>query len=143
MKLLVVSDTHGRYGRVRGYLEDYPSVTHIMHLGDGVRDMEDLSREYPDKHFMCVRGNNDFGCNYPEHYQFCLLGHTFFAAHGHTLGVRTSVFRLLEAARAAGADIALFGHTHMKYDNTVDGIRVLNPSSYGAYLITENKIEFI
>ena len=143
MKLLVVSDTHGSFNRVRRNLEDCPGITHVMHLGDGVRDMEQLSREYPDIEFMCVKGNNDFGCSYPEHYVFCLLGHTFFAAHGHTLGVRTSVFGLCEKAKAAGADIALFGHTHLKYDRTIDGVRCINPSAYEAVLITEDNIRFI
>ena len=35
------------------------------------------------------------------------------------------------AAKEKGADIALYGHTHVAHDEEVDGIRLFNPGSLG------------
>ena len=143
MRILVISDTHGTLTFVQRALEARGGITHIIHLGDGMRDMEKLMEQYPDISFFGVRGNNDLTKIYPEQMYIELAGHKIFATHGHLYGVRTSVTKLYEKAHLLGADLVLFGHTHLKCDKILDGIRFLNPSAFGAILITENKIEFI
>ena len=49
--------------------------------------------------------------------------------HGHTMSVGYDNDRLLQAAKENGADIAMFGHTHLPYLATEDGIMLLNPGS--------------
>ena len=64
-------------------------------------------------------------------------GVIIFATHGHLSNVkREDDFRtLIYQAKEAGADIALFGHTHYQYLAEHDGITLLNPGSagYGYY----------
>lgn len=143
MRVLVISDTHGTLTFAQRVLETRGGITHVIHLGDGMRDMEKLMVQYPDITFFGVKGNNDLSPIYPEQMYIELAGHKIFATHGHLYGVRTSVTRLYEKAHSLGADLVLFGHTHLKYDKSLDGIRFLNPSAFGAILITDNKIEFI
>lgn len=143
MRVLVISDTHGTLTFARRALESRGGITHIIHLGDGMRDLERLMQDYPEISFFGVKGNNDLTNIYPEEMYIELAGRKIFATHGHLYGVRTSVTRLYDKALRLGADTVLFGHTHMKYDKEIDGVRFLNPSAFGAILITENKIEFI
>ena len=41
---------------------------------------------------------------------------------------------LADAGRAHGCDVVCFGHTHIPFDDTVKGVRLLNPGS-----ITHNR----
>jgi len=143
MRVLVISDTHGTLTFVKRALESRGGITHIIHLGDGMRDLEKLQIEYPEISFYGIKGNNDLSQLYPNEMYIELAGHKIFATHGHLYSVRTSVTKLYDKAHSLGADTVLFGHTHMKYDKEIDGIRFLNPSAFGTILITENKIEFI
>ena len=43
----------------------------------------------------------------------------FFLTHGHRYGVKYSTEALAAAAGAAGADVALYGHTHVPYTATL------------------------
>ena len=58
-----------------------------------------------------------------------MAGHGIFFTHGHTLGVKYGTERLVSAARAAGCDIALYGHTHASKVLYEDGMYVVNPGS--------------
>ena len=50
--------------------------------------------------------------------------------HGHTHRVKTGYGGAIAAARQAGADILLFGHTHQAYaERLEDGLWVMNPGS--------------
>lgn len=50
-------------------------------------------------------------------------------AHGHSLGVKSGLTRLLYKAEEAGCRAALFGHTHRPYSGQAGGIYLLNPGS--------------
>ena len=53
--------------------------------------------------------------------------------HGHTRGVKSDVMRAVWAARECGAQVLLFGHTHVPlvdYDGT---LWVMNPGAAGDY----------
>lgn len=142
MKILVVSDTHRQINKVMNILSDNPDVTNVIHLGDLVRDAEDIQEHFPDKIYHKIQGNNDlFSFAKPE-MLLCLCGHNIFATHGHAYGVRGGVSLLAKKAADIGCDLALFGHTHNFADETVLGVRCLNPSNRGYFIITEEKIEF-
>jgi putative phosphoesterase len=49
--------------------------------------------------------------------------------HGHTFHVKQSTDLILSEAQLLGADVALFGHTHVAMTDYVDGIHLLNPGS--------------
>ncbi len=139
MSLMVISDTHGQTTAIMNVLTDNKGITHIVHLGDMVRDAEDIEAAFPGIEVIKVAGNNDFWSRERDEILFEWQGIKFFACHGHRYGVRGSKGILATRARELGADMALFGHTHIKFDELLDGVRLLNPSNRGYYIINNNK----
>jgi putative phosphoesterase len=45
--------------------------------------------------------------------------------------VKTGRVGIVAKARSMGADIVLFGHTHMWMNETRDGVHLINPGSIG------------
>jgi len=136
MRILVISDSHGNAGRFRLALEAQPSAKTVLFLGDGLREAEDIANRFPDRTFYAVRGNCDFfaaslTANTPETREEIFGGKKIFMTHGHIYGVKGGCGRLEDAAKACGADIALFGHTHIPYTDYDDGIYYMNPGSLG------------
>ena len=125
MKLLVVSDTHGEARRLN-FLFDVPSFTHVLFLGDGWRDAESLRYAFPTQ-FAAVRGNCDSDCDWNEDYTFTAGTVRVFMTHGHRYGVKYGLETLAAAAKATGASIALYGHTHRADVRYVDGVLCINP----------------
>ena len=58
-------------------------------------------------------------------------GVRIFAVHGHRYDVKydRELDYLLHAAAQEQADVVLFGHTHVQYCETREGILVLNPGA--------------
>ena len=130
MTILVFSDSHGNYRPMeRALRRERPDA--VFHLGDGGSELEKLAAAWPRLPLTCVKGNCDTGSSLPEHAAVDLEGFRFFLTHGHNYSVRFSLDRLLLAAQLAGADAALFGHTHVQVCETRQGMRVLNPGSIG------------
>ena len=129
MRIVVISESHRRSGNIRRILDAQQSARHIFFLGDVTGDIEDLIRLYPDKTFHIVSGNCDIFSSYPSSDIANIAGHGIFFTHGHTLGVKYGTERLISAARAAGCDIALYGHTHASKVLYEDGMYVVNPGS--------------
>lgn len=136
MKILVFSDSHGDTGRMYyTVLEEKPDA--VIHLGDTVADAEALSRMFPTLALCYVAGNNDYFCTAPMQTFYSAAGIKMFVCHGHRYGVKNDVSMLAASAAKNGCNIALFGHTHSPYDETVNGVRLLNPGSVtfgGSYL---------
>ncbi len=112
MRLAVFSDTHGFADyMVSAARRAQPDM--LIHLGDCTRDTSALERALPDIPLRCVRGNCDFAALAPESDIFFAGGVKVFAAHGHRYGVKTSLDALLNSAHFAGAQLVLYGHTHI------------------------------
>ncbi len=132
MKIVVISDTHGRYRALYSPILLHDKADAYIHLGDGEEEVKRLLREFPDiaDRFHCVRGNCDHSSELPETKIIDIAhGHRIFATHGHRYAVNYTVDVLLASARENNCDIALFGHTHTRYANYVNGLYVLNPGS--------------
>ena len=56
-------------------------------------------------------------------------GLLIFYTHGHLFSVKTGLYDLADAARARGADIALYGHTHEPALTQIDGVWLFNPGA--------------
>ena len=74
-------------------------------------------------------------------------GVLFLYTHGHVYGVKGSYQALAEAAQAAHADAALFGHTHMPFCGELDGLTLFNPGAltdgqYGVICAEAGKARF-
>ncbi|MBQ9082132.1 MAG: YfcE family phosphodiesterase [Clostridia bacterium] len=130
MRVLVVSDSHRRRHMLAKAIKSQPSAEMILFLGDGVEEAEELSRELlPHQTMVMVRGNNDWCCSEPLERQLQIGDHKILMMHGHSRMVKYGIGGALEAARACGADILLFGHTHLPVCEYVDGIYVVNPGA--------------
>ena len=145
MKVLVVSDTHGRESVLADVREAEGQVDLVIHLGDiegGAYLLDAL--------FDCakhvVRGNNDFFSDLPAEKVIRMGPYKAFLTHGNQYRVSMGTKWLAREGVARGVDMVLFGHTHRPFREQVEGVLLLNPGSLGyprqegrrpAYLILE------
>jgi len=143
MKLLVVSDIHGRSDRLIDLLDMHSDADALIFLGDGLRDLSRAGvANYP-MTVIAVRGNGDImplpeiSATPYEHTQ-TIEGYKFFMLHGHTRDVKSRPENAVYAAAECGADVLLFGHTHEPLDKYIPAgetlkkpLRVFNPGSLG------------
>lgn len=141
MKILVFSDSHRSWsGMIQAIDEQKPDQ--VIHLGDLISDAEEISYLYSKLPICRVPGNCDGWTTVPSIKQITLQGRSILLSHGHLWGVKSGCDAAIARARAAGADILLFGHTHQPLCQQMeDGLWVLNPgpsrSSYGTILLEE------
>ena len=130
MKVIILSDSHGSFNAMTKAIEQEGNVDMIIHAGDVVRDAEDLMIMYPQQRIVYVKGNNDFWERDAASDRFFEFdGVKIFVTHGHNYGVKYSLAKLNAHAKELGADVCIFGHTHQKYNETVNGIIMCNPGS--------------
>ena len=138
MKILIVSDSHGRLDSLMEIWErEIPDV--VISAGDYSKDVEELSYIHEESKYYIVRGN----CDYMDHntediLEFELLDKKIFLTHGHLYGVKTSYDYLKMESEDRGADLCIFGHTHIPYLEK-DGMILFNPGAVkdGVYGILE------
>jgi putative phosphoesterase len=132
VKVLVLADTHMRPERARSLpdpvWEAADRADVVLHAGDVLTAdlLDDLGRRAPTH---AVLGNNDVGLRstLPESIELDLGGVAVAMVHdsGPTAGRAGRLHR-----RFPGADIVVFGHSHMPVDEVgVDGQRLFNPGS--------------
>lgn len=130
MRILVLSDTHGDFRRLWEIVEQHKEdASLILFLGDGLREFEDTQTLYPGLKYDCVAGNCDFGSTEKRTALIEAGGKRIFFTHGDSYGVKYSTEKLALAARSAGAEIALFGHSHCGMTAYEDGLYLMNPGS--------------
>lgn len=130
MKVLIVSDTHGRHETLLRILNNENGYEMLIHCGD-TEGGEGWIRQ----HAKClsvpiVKGNNDFFGQLPHDLELDIAGHHAFITHGHRYGVSMGTERLEEEASSRKADLCFFGHTHRPViEKTESGIWIVNPGS--------------
>lgn len=131
MKILVVSDSHGKCEyMLRAIRLENPD--YLIHLGDHSLDAQCLKSTYPALPILSIRGNCDCtDTQTPDIAEPVYAGIRFFATHGHRYGVKNGLLRILMAAKEKAARIVLFGHTHCAYCEEHSGVWMLNPGSCG------------
>lgn len=145
MKVLVVSDTHGKHLNLDRALQQESPIDMFIHLGD-----VEGGEEYIDAVVECekhiVRGNNDFFSILPREEEFYIGSKKVFITHGHNYFVSLDPEQIKEEGRARKSDIVMFGHTHRPYLDIEEDITVLNPGSLsyprqegrkGSYMVME------
>lgn len=130
MKILVLSDSHHTLSYMQEAV-DREQPNQVIHLGDHIRDAEELQRLYPMLPILSIRGNCDHDFASRELVVTEFEGFRFMIAHGHRYGVKNSLLTYVFAAKEAQADVALFGHTHQALCEEYNGLRLLNPGSCG------------
>lgn len=136
MRVLVVSDSHSGLSYMRAWAKLLkPQV--MIHLGDYFDDAQVLAGDWPGSRLIQVPGNCDLYRMFPKEPEIRVVkleGVTVYLTHGHRHGVKSSPAGLVVEARKAGADVALFGHTHQSVCwQTEDGMWVMNPGSCGSF----------
>ncbi|ORU00804.1 phosphoesterase [Anaerovibrio sp. JC8] len=129
MRVGVMSDSHGNTMAVDQAIEKAGEVDCWLHAGDLVEDAEYLGM-VTDKPVINVAGNCDWpGSGADDEVIAELGGHKILLTHGHIYGVKRSTLALRQAAVNQGADIAVYGHTHVAEIDEGPDCLVLNPGS--------------
>lgn len=142
MKIAVISDTH----RIKKYIElskkyiDDADV--LIHLGDDSEDIEELTKDFKGKVYG-VRGNCDYISKYPKEQLLVIGEKKIFITHGHFYGVKNGMMNIVCKGLEVGADIILFGHTHIALIEEYKGIMLMNPGSVSLPRINNRYIGFI
>ncbi len=145
MKFVIASDIHGSAywcGKLMEVLEE-EKPDKLLLLGDvlyhGPRN--DLPRDYAPKQvipmltkwadrILCVRGNCEAEVDqmvlpFPCMSDYTVVAdgdRTLYLTHGH-------LWNPEKLPKLAPGTVFLYGHTHVKFDREIDGIRCLNPGS--------------
>lgn len=141
LKLLVISDTHGRRDRFGRVLARHHDADGILFLGDGLDEVEEAALAGGLPTLFSVRGNCDravspYGCLRDEELLLTLGGHRILMLHGHTAAVKSGLGGAIALARRREASVLLFGHTHTPFTTYLpegEGgpLWILNPGSLG------------
>ena len=118
MKIIVVADTHKDYKKYKAIVEKNIDADLFIHLGDGEHEFADVKNEFPEKNFIFVQGNCDFG-SYKLLEVVEAQGYRILCVHGHEYNVQGGLDALISEAKAHNCTIALYGHTHMAHDEYI------------------------
>ena len=128
MKILVVSDTHGRDRELETAVERDAPFDKLIHCGD-VEGREIFIEALADCPCCIVAGNNDFFCDLPREQEITIGGKKALVTHGHYYGVSIDLSGIADEARSRGCEIVFFGHTHKPVVAQKNGVLVINPGS--------------
>jgi uncharacterized protein len=128
MKVLIVSDTHGRDQYLLEAFERVSPIDLLIHLGD-LEGSEDYIRSIISCPMELISGNNDFFNGLPKEKLIQIGKYRVMLTHGHRYGVNYSTNGILELARNNNADIVMFGHTHVPMIDLSNSIWAINPGS--------------
>ena len=126
MKIGIISDTHGFLDTRVEKL--FAGVAHILHAGD----IGDLMIELELKFIApvtAVLGNTDLGLAFKETEVVTLAGKKFLVHH--IVNPFDPSEKLAARLKCERPDVVVFGHTHKKFCETVNGILFFNPGYSG------------
>ena len=123
--------SHGSPQAVRRILAAERDADAVIYLGDGLHDLEKALADFPKTRVYSVAGNCDYGALEPLDGLAAFDGVVLFYTHGHMYGVKYDLDTLAEAAAARGAEVALFGHTHIPLSEQRGTVLLFNPGSCG------------
>lgn len=146
-RLLVLSDSHGRYGIVEGIVRRFGSECDaLIFCGDGVSDIAQLL--YVAKNdkkigdcvppvIAAVHGNCD-PASYPldkgtlyfsSMIELKVNGRGILITHGHNQGVDWGVETLGLEMQVSECTTAFYGHTHVAREDNFKNFKIVNPGS--------------
>lgn len=130
MKILVISDTHRNNAYFSELINEIGKIDMLVHCGD-----ISGSEYYYENSVLCeavmILGNNDYSLDLKDDAYIEAEGHKIWVNHGHLYKVHRDRESLMEEAYRRGADIVLYGHTHVprvEYDEIL-GVYAANPGS--------------
>lgn len=138
ISIVVVSDTHRDLEFLNKVILRESGANYFFHLGDSEIDAEKL------RPFITIKGNRDYQFNYPVTRLIKLdFGNIFLIHHLNEIPLNK---RVLEENNIK---IVLFGHTHRRFLELIDGVYYANPGSLvyardqnaNSYLLIKYKYE--
>lgn len=128
MRILVVSDTHGNQSLLFKVHQQAGDIDAVIHTGDGELDAL-LLEETLGGTVLRVAGNCDHGSTAPRELLITLAEKRLLIVHGDRYTVKNGLENLIAYGKASGADILLFGHTHLALTEQRDDLLLLNPGT--------------
>lgn len=128
MKILIVSDTHGRDEKLEAAVAVEQPFDYLIHCGD-VEGREFFIEALAECPCTIVAGNNDFFSDLPREDEIVLEGHKIMVTHGRNYGVSMDLYGISEEAAARECEMVCFGHTHKPIIEKKNGVLVINPGS--------------
>ena len=142
MIIAVVSDTHRFHQPMQQVIRQLEGVDMLIHLGDVVEDVEYLTSKFSGK-ILNVRGNCDPGSFIAKEKVEVIEGKKFFITHGDRYNVKSSLMNLKYRAQEIGAEVVLFGHTHIALVEYEQGVWFINPGSPSIGIDRKNSFALI
>jgi hypothetical protein len=128
MKVLIVSDTHGRDSGLEEAVRLERPFDLLVHCGD-VEGREFFIEALAECPCCIVSGNNDFFSDLPREKEITITGNRVLVTHGHNYGVSMNLYGILDEARDRDCRAVFFGHTHKPVITEKNGILAINPGS--------------
>lgn len=129
MRILVVSDTHNDIESLKKVIESQNTAKLIIHLGDGIKDLDEIKNLNKEKIILKVRGNCDSDLSVPASLQYNIKKKRMFLTHGNLFNVKKDLSYITTHAIENHFDILLFGHTHTPFISKENGLLIMNPGS--------------
>ena len=138
IRLALISDSHGHGPNLRAVAGMLANCDALCHMGDVAPDGRRLSQQLQ-LPLHAVRGNCDVLAGLADELTLDVAGVKLLLCHGHRYGVKNSLTALSLRARQAGADIVLYGHTHLPQVVRDGPILFINPGALcdGRYALLE------
>lgn len=123
MKIIVMSDSHGDRTTIEKIASEQADA--YFHCGDSELTFEDEIFQ----NMSIVRGNCDVDSDFPEEVLAEVGDQKVLMVHGHRHNVKGFSLTLTYFAKEKGANIVLYGHSHLYGAEMYDGILFVNPGS--------------
>lgn len=133
MKIAILGDSHNHLGVLDRLHQEgrFHDVELILHTGDMYNDGIYLE-ELTGIKVVAVKGNADpVYAPGEEETVLELEGYKIFLTHGHQYGVKDTNDRLFYRGKEIGANIVVFGHSHIPLTIEEENMLMLNPGSIG------------
>lgn len=124
MKILIVSDTHGKCKNLENALNKVKPIDMLLHLGDVLGDT-DYIEQIAGCRTEIIAGNNDILTALDREKLIQVGKYSILMTHGHRYQYDT----LREVADWNGANILMFGHTHHPLLEMEGAVWLVNPGS--------------
>jgi len=138
-KILVVSDSHNNYKKLEAIIKEEAPFDYIVHCGDGAGDLLHIDLPWG-VNVIRVLGNVDVmrGCDFDRCDLIVVNQKKIYVTHGDLFHVKNDCTEILLEGERKGADVILFGHTHIQFQGGGSPV-LFNPgySAKGFYGIVE------
>ena len=128
MLIGVVSDTHCINKYIQLAAEKIKNADILIHLGDNSSDIEQFKKVFNGEIYV-VDGNCDYRGEYPKELIIDVNSKKIFLTHGDLYGVKSGLNNIFYKGKEVGADIVLYGHSHIEGIERVEDILIMNPGS--------------